>query len=81
MSFKTVTAGGVAGTPAAFGIGSAVAFGITGPLNAFKSETAADHTSISERGAGQAVLTGMVAGFVLGDMFGGKVPVLGKRRE
>lgn len=51
---------------------------VTLPLSAFtKDETA----YVSQQDAGIAVLGGIVAGFVLGDMYGAKVPLIGKRRK
>lgn len=50
---------------------------VTLPLAAFKSDETA---FISEKDAGVAVISGMAAGFALGDKFGAKVPFLGGRR-
>lgn len=51
---------------------------VTLPFSAFtKDETA----YVNKQDAGIAVLGGIAAGFVLGDMYGAKVPLLGKRRK
>lgn len=51
---------------------------VTLPLAAFTED---DTAFVSKQDAGIAVLGGIVAGFVLGDMYGAKVPLIGKRRK
>lgn len=51
---------------------------VTLPLAAFTKD---DTAFVSKQDAGIAVLGGMAAGFVLGDMFGAKVPLIGGRRK
>lgn len=51
---------------------------VTLPFAAFTED---DTAYVSKQDAGIAVLGGIAAGFVLGDMYGAKVPLLGKRRK
>lgn len=49
---------------------------VTSPLNAFTESK----EFINKQDAAQQVLMGAAAGFVAGDVFGAKIPVLGGRR-
>lgn len=49
---------------------------VTSPLNAFSES----NEFINKQDAAQQVLIGAAAGFVAGDIWGAKVPVLGGRR-
>lgn len=49
---------------------------VTSPLSAFTESK----EFVNKQDAAQQVLIGAAAGFVAGDIFGGKVPILGGRR-
>lgn len=51
---------------------------VTLPLAAFTED---DTAFVSKQDAGIAVLGGIIGGFVLGDLYGAKVPLIGKRRK
>lgn len=54
--------------------------GVTSILKVASTEDA-NTTYYSDKAVGQAVLAGMVGGFMIGDRFGDKVPFLGGRRN
>lgn len=55
--------------------------GVTSPLAILSKEDEAEGVEYySKKSVGQAVLVGAAAGFVAGDIFGDRVPVLGGRR-
>lgn len=84
MSKITVTAAGVTAagvTRTATTLVDNIVGGILSPLKAFSPENAdGSGTYVSEKAAGQGALLAFGAGFVTGDMFGDKVPLLGGRR-
>lgn len=51
------------------------------PLKMFGSSTDATQTFYSEQVVGATVLGALAGGFVVGDMFGHKIPLLGRRRK